>query len=76
MSLLCRLPHYANGLPEKWSISRLLTFDRVSYVWYGQLDGSVRDLLDGLSAEATRTGICPNHVRILRGTIADFFRQR
>ncbi len=65
-SPLCKLPHRPNGLPEGWGIGRLVDVDRMSYVWQGQLTEPQRRLLDDLSAEATRTGVCPNHVRILR----------
>ena len=73
MSLLCGLPHTATGVPEKWSIGRLITFDRLSYVRIGFINESGRHLLDDLSAEATRAGVCPNHVRILRGQVALYF---
>jgi hypothetical protein len=65
MSILCSLPHGPTGLPKGFSIQRILQRVRMSDVWRGRLDESQRHLLDDLSTEATRAGICPNHRYIL-----------
>jgi len=65
MPILCSLPHGPTGLPKGFSVERILQRVRMSDVWRGRLNESQRRLLDDLSAEATRTGICPNHRYIL-----------
>lgn len=73
MPLLCPLPHRATGLPEGWSYVRLSDYLRLSQLRYGRLSGPQRRVLDDLSAEATRAGVCPNHVYILREFVARTF---
>lgn len=72
-SVLCCLPHYPNGLPKGSSLSRCLDASRMSHVWAGQLDGSLRDVLVDLSARATAAGVCPNHVYLMRYQLARIF---
>lgn len=75
-AIMCRLPHWPNGLPQGWGLGRLIAFDRLSYVREGFLTGPQRDLLDNLSTEAVRAGVCPNHLRILRGLITEAIADR
>jgi hypothetical protein len=72
-ALLCRLPHKPNGLPEGWSVGRLIDIDRLSYLRRRQLTDAQRRIFDDLSAEAARTGICPNHLRILLSIVTRAF---
>lgn len=75
MPLLCPLPHYPTGLPEGWGLNRLSRAHAVSDVWFRQFDGFIGLFLDYLSAEATRAGVCPNHVFIMRFYVARTFRE-
>jgi hypothetical protein len=75
-TLLCKLPHGPNGHVEEWHFARLRRNDVLSDVWEGCITGPQRDLLDHLSAEATRAGICPNHVRYMRLYVASAFANR
>lgn len=70
-ALMCPFPHGHNGLPQKWGVGGILGRMRMSAVRERQLTESGRDLLQHLSAEATRTGVCANHVYILRAAIAE-----
>jgi hypothetical protein len=69
-SLMCRLPHRANGIPEEWLIWRFIGAYCLPSVRERQFTESGRNLLDLLRSEATRAGVCPNHVRILCGFVA------
>jgi hypothetical protein len=72
-SLLCRLPHDSRGFPKGWGIGGLVHFERMQYVREGNLNGVQRDLLEHLSAEATRNGTCRSHVYFLRSLVTDCF---
>src|SRR5689334_25362319 len=69
-SLMCRLPHRANGVPEEWLAWRFIGTYCLPDVRERQFTESGRNLLDLLRGEATRAGVCPNHVRLLCGLVA------
>lgn len=70
---MCRLPHGPDGRSEERAILRLWESYRVPDVRRGFLSESQRRVLDDLSAEATRAGVCPNHVRSMCRIIAISF---
>ena len=74
--ILCSLSHWTTGVPKGWSIGDILRIDRLSSLWRGQSTDARWDILEHLSAEALRAGVCPNHVRILRYRITQTFVDR
>jgi hypothetical protein len=68
--IMCTLPHGANGRVEERAILRLWQSYRVPVMRDGFVSESGRKLLDDLSTEATRAGICPNHLHVLRCFVA------
>ena len=72
-AIMCSLRHDHRNLPLGFGIAAISGRIRMSKLWEGQLNGSESALLDGLSAEARRAGICPNHVYLLRSEMARIF---
>jgi hypothetical protein len=69
-SLMCRLSHRANGVPEEWLLWRWIGAHGMSSVRDRQFSDVGRNLLDVLRSEATRAGVCPYHVQLMCSFVA------
>jgi hypothetical protein len=69
-ALMCQLPHSDNGVPKGWTVNGVVQLDRLSCMWRGRVSDVERSFLDDLSAQIAGTGICPNHLRIVRSVVA------